>query len=298
MPSRKRNKGKARKTLKVTSSGDDHQPVPQSYQHGKEEVVPPRDEQQPRLQQRQHECDLISPINACLLFRDALEAQQVGLQCRHGCDSVPRTHACFLLKVALDAEIIEQLSNGKSLIESLIRSFRIATQRCPRVLDDRSTRESMKALFLAIGTESVQSWGAGPYEQVNTAYCAGAVIFLEEYEGLDFQARCIKLKMRLDDVFGGGERGATLFFSKRTPCSCLDQKKRLLKPHPKMSVCCVCNESKDCKTLRRCGGCNIVQYCSEKCQKADWPMHKGHCEKLSSYMKKGTKPSTSAATEI
>mmetsp|Transcript_23803 Transcript_23803/g.40702 ORF Transcript_23803/g.40702 Transcript_23803/m.40702 type:complete len:296 (+) Transcript_23803:1192-2079(+) len=280
MPSRKQSKRRARDSnaQKATTLGKDSpQPLTQSNQDGKPTAMSPG-----------FDSELISPKHAHQLFKEALEAQQVGSQCRHGCDSVPRTHACFLLKIALDTEISERLSDGKSLIESLIRAFRIATQRT-KVLEDRNTRDAIKALYLAIGTESVQKWDEGPVHQVNTAYCAGVVIFLEEYEGLDFQAICIRLKMRLDDVFGGGERGGTLFFSKRTSCSCLDGKKRLLKPNPKMSVCCVCNESKDCKTLRRCGNCKIVQYCSLTCQKADWPSHKKHCEKLSSYLKNGVK---------
>jgi hypothetical protein len=151
---RKRNKGRARKALKHTATAADWQSRSQSRGQGVSDAVPMK-ERLPVLQVSgptlQHERDLISPANARLLFKRALEAQQVGSSCRHGCDSVPRTHACFLLKVGLDSEIGEQLTNGRSLIESLMRSFRIATQRCPQILEDCGTRESMKALYLAIG---------------------------------------------------------------------------------------------------------------------------------------------------
>mmetsp|Transcript_30414 Transcript_30414/g.55165 ORF Transcript_30414/g.55165 Transcript_30414/m.55165 type:complete len:145 (-) Transcript_30414:29-463(-) len=142
-----------------------------------------------------------------------------------------------------------------------------------------------------MGVNCVLNWETGKSQHVNAGYCAGVVIFLEDYEGLDFKARCIKLKMRLDDVIGGGERAATLFFSKRTSCSCLDENKRRVKTHPKMSICCVCNEAKDCKTLRRCGSCKIAQYCSSSCQKNDWPIHEGHCEWMRCILKEGTKSS-------
>lgn len=38
-----------------------------------------------------------------------------------------------------------------------------------------------------------------------------------------------------------------------------------------------------CKTCgrlakKKCQGCEVVRYCDRKCQKADWPNHKSHCE--------------------
>ena len=117
-------------------------------------------------------------------------------------------------------------------------------------------------------------------EQLYSWYVAGVVIYLEAYEGRDFKSRCVRLKMKLDDVIGGGERAAALFFAKRAPCSCLEEKKRFLKNLAKTSICAACNEIKDCTSLMRCGGCRVVQYCSENCQRADWPIHKDQCKTL------------------
>lgn len=33
-------------------------------------------------------------------------------------------------------------------------------------------------------------------------------------------------------------------------------------------------------TLRKCGRCHVIQYCSLTCQKADWSCHKAHCCRL------------------
>jgi hypothetical protein len=35
--------------------------------------------------------------------------------------------------------------------------------------------------------------------------------------------------------------------------------------------------------LGRCGGCNHTKYCGDECQKADWSLHKQHCEILKDY---------------
>eukprot|EP01084_Bolivina_argentea_P122286 216702_1 len=42
------------------------------------------------------------------------------------------------------------------------------------------------------------------------------------------------------------------------------------------NICCVCSES----TTQRCSGCKSVYYCSAKCQKQDWKMHKKQCKIL------------------
>lgn len=39
-------------------------------------------------------------------------------------------------------------------------------------------------------------------------------------------------------------------------------------------VCFLCEEA---KKLKKCGNCEATYYCSEKCQKVDWPEHKKYC---------------------
>lgn len=31
---------------------------------------------------------------------------------------------------------------------------------------------------------------------------------------------------------------------------------------------------------KRCGNCRVTNYCSEKCQRSDWPQHKLSCKKI------------------
>lgn len=197
--------------------------------------------------------------------------------------------ACFLFRSTLEILVSQKLAAGKNVTDALVESIPIATASLPGGLSCASSRELIKNIYIATGVDSVSFWEASREEQLYAGYCAGMVIYLEEYDALDFKARCIKLKMRLDDVIGGGERATTLFFARRATCSCLTEKKRLVKHYPKTSVCCVCNEIRERKSLKRCGNCNIVQYCSRHCQKADWQLHKGQCQKLSDFMKEGKK---------
>lgn len=45
------------------------------------------------------------------------------------------------------------------------------------------------------------------------------------------------------------------------------------------SGCATCAKKKDECTLMLCGGCKIIYYCSQECQKADWKEHKPICWK-------------------
>ncbi|EHY53010.1 hypothetical protein HRR90_003640 [Exophiala dermatitidis] len=45
----------------------------------------------------------------------------------------------------------------------------------------------------------------------------------------------------------------------------------------KLSVCANCLALGFQKSLRRCNGCQLVDYCSKDCQKTHWPKHKPFC---------------------
>jgi hypothetical protein len=70
-----------------------------------------------------------------------------------------------------------------------------------------------------------------------------------------------------------------LFLSKQIPCSCLDEAKMNAKQAPKTGRCRYCNSEKLKFELKKCSQCQLVQYCSKKCQLADWRAgHKKECE--------------------
>ncbi len=59
-----------------------------------------------------------------------------------------------------------------------------------------------------------------------------------------------------------------------------DKEKKYYPPNPNW-CCSVCDKSDDSnsKTMKTCGRCKAVQYCSRECQKADWKEHKKKCGK-------------------
>jgi hypothetical protein len=75
------------------------------------------------------------------------------------------------------------------------------------------------------------------------------------------------------------ERGLVLFLSKQIPCSCLDEDKKNAKEAPKAGRCTYCNSEGPKSELKKCSRCKSSDYCSKKCQVADWKAgHKKNCE--------------------
>jgi hypothetical protein len=79
------------------------------------------------------------------------------------------------------------------------------------------------------------------------------------------------------------EHTVVKFFWRRIRCSCLDERYEEVKSIPKMGTCfnSQCEHPKrsvERSELRCCSRCRMVNYCSRKCQAADWSSHKDICE--------------------
>lgn len=44
--------------------------------------------------------------------------------------------------------------------------------------------------------------------------------------------------------------------------------------------CCTVCGAVSSEKLSKCGGCRVVRYCSRKCQKRHWPVHKMKCDRI------------------
>ncbi len=81
------------------------------------------------------------------------------------------------------------------------------------------------------------------------------------------------------------EHTVVKFFWRRIRCSCLDKRYEEVKSRPKMGLCfnSQCEHPKrfvERSELRCCSRCRVVNYCSRKCQAADWSVHKELCDKF------------------
>lgn len=83
------------------------------------------------------------------------------------------------------------------------------------------------------------------------------------------------------DSAGDTKRELAKFFTRRNGCSCLKQKYKDIKAdQPKKGQCAKCSEVKDRAKLMLCQGCKVTNYCSKKCQRADWANHKQYCRTI------------------
>ena len=90
-----------------------------------------------------------------------------------------------------------------------------------------------------------------------------------------YELRVVESKAR--DLLRGSDnmRDVLKFYRKRVACSCLkDIHLEARKTLPKLGVCFCCESVKERALLMVCSRCRYSQYCSRKCQIADWPKHK------------------------
>eukprot|EP00986_Skeletonema_menzelii_P005313 scaffold1907_cov142-Skeletonema_menzelii.AAC.3 len=72
------------------------------------------------------------------------------------------------------------------------------------------------------------------------------------------------------------------YLRKRIPCCCLDKKYDEVKSITRTGLCfnfecSLPNRMAERSAMLTCARCGDANYCSRKCQKADWPKHKKYC---------------------
>ena len=77
------------------------------------------------------------------------------------------------------------------------------------------------------------------------------------------------------------ERGRINCMAREISCDCMEEKLIEAKKMEKIAVCFCCEEEFPKEKMRRCKGCDHVQYCSKECYKKDWPDHKEWCKRNS-----------------
>ena len=76
-------------------------------------------------------------------------------------------------------------------------------------------------------------------------------------------------------------RDALKFYRKRTSCKCLKEMHlEVRKLVLKSGMCWNCDKELERYLLMVCSRCMVRQYCSRKCQVANWPDHKDTCDTI------------------
>mmetsp|Transcript_31853 Transcript_31853/g.66954 ORF Transcript_31853/g.66954 Transcript_31853/m.66954 type:complete len:261 (-) Transcript_31853:241-1023(-) len=260
MPSRKRDKGKARRAKANATTANDDGRQQQLYQ------------QPARQDDEQQFCRLINTMS--------LEEEK---RCDHGYPPVPDDDICgrwmvsfkHALTTLIDGddfgsrahdptssftEIIVQIEEGG---ESLSDAYLIA--------------ENLKRTTMYLASLGTDYFLQRPFWHLEMAgIVATGILVIENFD--EFVSNGHTFISMLQDLVGGGERALTRYFSKRINCSCLKERYAQLRDQPKVSLCSQCFQETLIKKLMMCTRCRGVHYCSEECQTAHWPEHKRFCK--------------------
>ena len=175
-----------------------------------------------------------------------------------------------------------------STSQNLVKLFE--THR--HIWNNESYRKLVVGILIKIGTNMM----LGKASEMSWPACvAQSIILLENYYGNGtndlisvMHSRIVRLNWRdLSTGVSSIRRDALKFYRKRTTCKCL--KKMHLearKSTQKMGECYYCKEEKERSLLCVCSRCMLDQYCSRKCQVADWSIHEIRCDTFVSARKK------------
>jgi len=197
--------------------------------------------------------------------------------CRHGC-TLPPGHVCNAFVQACYDEW-DKAAAGTNMVVAIQDSINLA-------LKTRPIKESdfyqAKSCFVEDGVNIILRGGFNTGTRKAFCMIAAAVQFFEGIHGRN----TAKEMLKVNDILFGCKRTAIRFFSKRIPCSCLDdlysEAKETL---TKMGGCRNCGQVKEHSALMECSRCKSVQYCSKECQLTHWPSHKEVCDSRRRYEK-------------
>ena len=201
---------------------------------------------------------------------NVLDSGRVITQCNHGCD----------LNIPDDNHPVTRFMDALNTVDNLADTF--VTHLA--VWNDDRHRKMTRDLMLGSGTTMILS---NKVNVLRVSNMACVIMVLENYGGsgdIDstINSRVVVTKIRDLGVGNGGSgslRDVLKFYRKRTTCKCLkDMHLEARKTHPKLGECTRCEVVKERRLLMVCSKCRYSQYCSRKCQTADWSRHKCNCD--------------------
>lgn len=90
---------------------------------------------------------------------------------------------------------------------------------------------------------------------------------------------------KIAEMFEADQHTLVKFLRYRIPCKCLEDAYQQVKYITKMGLCtnpdCPLPDQKlERSALKTCDRCRMAYYCSRKCRKANWELHRSWCEKV------------------
>lgn len=271
MPSRKRNKGRARKANARAKEASTISSSSRSEQAASinDDDASCRSE---REQQQQDQQVLAQLFNTLSLQRNENNENK----CNHGRPNLP--NVCQRLLQEYECSLLKAFSNKATPMMAFGEAFPEEERYSNSVY--RAHADNLKSCFLSVGTDYVLRGQAHDIDMA--ASFAITVVMLEMREEspiggpqLKDYLSATKQARDLDGGGGGGgERAVTKFFAKRISCSCLKEKCKQSNSLQKLGECSYCHQQMDCSKLLLCSRCKLCQYCSKMCQTATGPITK------------------------
>ena len=228
----------------------------------------------------------------------ARAAQRAQKKCEHGCllPPPPPDHMIYTFFDLFKESLRE--ANSEGLLFAGHYAIQTSIDEYPEAIEDDTSRSIFEHLIISSRTnlllagqltsKRIAKWYAQALIQLHDYEKQNEILYKaqfkddeESYARTKERASTRKSLARLRDLDDGGDRAVIEFFAKRIPCSCLDAiLEEATTTQPRRGYCFHCHELKDRSQLKLCGRCKLNQYCSTKCQQADWKVHKEKCTEL------------------
>ena len=203
-------------------------------------------------------------------------------KCDHGCAIISDDHP---VSSFMDDFFVNVFHNGNVSFDQVVSdSLKKLYQTHTLIWSNEDYRRLAISILLQIGTNLLLREGSSETE-INWPLCfAHSIVILEHFDGSgsiysSWNLRCSVSKRRdLQPDISNTWRDVLKFYRKRVSCKCL--KKMHLearKNKPKIGLCWYCQKKMERVSLSVCSRCMVRQYCSRKCQVADWSKHESDC---------------------
>lgn len=182
-------------------------------------------------------------------------------RCNHGCVIPPPDHAVskFMNKL-FDGALLSD--SGEDLFVGIWCGLAESFEEHPDVWKDVENRQVAVGVLISIATNMILDRGTlGNIGHVNERLQLMIIVFLDSYDGKGDYVHAIHGAMVRSPALctSCGERDMLKFFTKKLPCSCLEERyKQARKNLPKMAECVNCGQEKERSSLRMtCGRCKV-----------------------------------------